>query len=286
MTQHNSHLSRRIALRTVSGAVLLSLTGCLNTSDSSGTSSNTSLSSGGKGPIQRVTIDGTTLVVKLSEDAEVDQVNLIQPNGELFDQHSIATGVRQVTSELGTSYPPGEYRITVLSDEETVEESSLSIQPRLRVVEMGIGKNQPGKMWDESSSKITKEAFVSVENQGNGPDAITQLLFIGDVPYPSDEKGTNYANNNDISGIYSPEEDTEVGEVLIEPKEQVTLYSYRSPFAFVRGEGTSCESQEQNGEFDLILETQVDPDQIVEKYNIQYSPSDEFDNCEITITEE
>ncbi|RKD88543.1 hypothetical protein ATJ93_4196 [Halopiger aswanensis] len=150
---------------------------------------------------------------------------------------------------------------------------------------MGIGKNQPEMMWDNSDDKISKEAFVSVENQGSGPDAITQLLFIGDVPYPSDEEGTNYADNDDISGIYDPERDTEVEEVVIEPGEQITLYSYRSPFAFVRGEGTSCESEEQNGEFEVILETQVSSNQLSETYNIHYSASGEFDNCEITFSE-
>jgi hypothetical protein len=286
MTQDNPHLSRRTALRTVSGAALASIPGCLNTTGSSRTPSNGSPSPNGQGPLRRVVVDGTTLVVELSEDADVDQVNLIQPNGELFGQRDVATGAQQVSFEIGTSYAPGEYRVLTIEGGETVVESSLSVQPNLRVVEMGIGKNQPEMMWDSSNDKISKEAFVSVENQGNGPDAITQLLFIGDVPYPSDEEGTNYADNDDVSGIYDPEGDTEVEDVVIEPGEQLTVYSYRSPSAFVRGEGTSCESEEQNREFEVILETQVGPDQISETYSIHYSASEEFDNCEITISEE
>ncbi|AEH39261.1 hypothetical protein [Halopiger xanaduensis] len=285
MTKHNPHLSRRTALQTVSGAALTSIAGCLNTNGNSGTPSDGSPSSNSQGPLRRVVVDGTTLVVELSEDADVDQVNLIQPNGEPFGQRDVATGAQQVTFELGASYSPGEYHVIALAGEETVEESSLSVHPNLRIMEIGIGKNQPERMWDSSSDKISKEAFVSVENRGNGPDTITQLLFLGDVPYPSDKEGTNYANNEDISGIYDPEKDTEVEEVVIGPGEQLTLYSYRSPFAFVRGDGTSCKSEEQNGEFEVILKTQVGSNQVSETYGIHYSASEEFDNCGITISE-
>ncbi|AUV84464.1 hypothetical protein C2R22_23240 (plasmid) [Salinigranum rubrum] len=238
-----------------------------------------------QGPLTRIAVEGTTLVVEVSEEADIDQVNLIQPNGELFGKRDVATGAQQVSFEIGTAYAPGEYRVIALKGEETVVETSLSIQPNLSIVEMGIGRNQPDKMWDSSSDKIAEEAFVTVENQGSGPDAITKLLFIGDVPYPSDEEGTNYADNDDVSGIYDPETDSEIDAVVIEPGEQLTLYSYRSPFAFLRGEGTSCKSEEQSGEFDLILETQVGADRISKPYNIQYSASEQFDNCDITIRE-
>jgi len=285
MTRNHPHISRRTALRTVAGATLVSVAGCLNDNGGSGTSSDGTTPSGSKGPLTRVAVEGTTLVVELSEEADVNQVNLIQPNGELFGQRDVATGAQQVSFEIGTSYAPGEYRVLALKGEETVQESALSVQPNLSIVEMGIGKNQPEKMWDSSSDKISKEAFVSVENQGNGPDAITQLLFVGDVPYPSDEEGTNYDENDDISGIYNPEKDTEVDEVVIEPGEQLTLYSYRSPFAFVRGEGTSCESEEQTGSFEVILETRVG-NRVSNPYSIHYSASEEFDNCEIIISED
>ncbi|WP_202614617.1 hypothetical protein [Halostella litorea] len=286
MKRESPPISRRTALRTVAGVALTTITGCMNTNGNSGTPSNGSPSQNDQGPLQRVAVDGTTLVVELSEDTDVSQVNLIQPNKELFGQRDVATGAQQVSFEIGTSYVPGEYRVLALEGEETVQESALSIQPNLSIVEMGIGKNQSEKMWDSSSDKISKEAFVSVENQGNGPDAITQLLFIGDVPYPSDEEGTNYDENDDVSGIYDPEEDTEVDEVVIEPGEQLTLYSYRSPFAFVRGEGTSCESEEQTGSFEVILETRVGTNRVSNTYSIHYSASEEFNNCEATISED
>ena len=286
MTRNHPHISRRTALRTVGSAALVGVAGCLSNNGGSGTPSDGTTSPDGNGPLTRIAIEGTTLVVELSEEADIGQVNLIQPNGELFGQRDVATGTQQVSFEIGTSYTPGEYRVLALEGEEAVQESALSVQPNLSILEMGIGKNQPEEMWGSLSDKISKEAFVSVENQGNGPDAITQLLFVGDVPYPSDEEGTNYDEHDDVSGIYNPENDTEVDKIVIEPGEQLTLYSYRSPFAFVRGEGTSCESKEQTGSFEVILETRVGANRVSNTYSIHYSASEEFDNCEITISED
>jgi hypothetical protein len=197
----------------------------------------------------------------------------------------VAAGAQQVSFEIGTAYEPGEYRVVALKGEESVVETTLPIQPDLSIVEMGIGRNQPEKMWDGSSDEIAEEAFVTVENRGSGPDAITKLLFLGDVPYPSDEEGTNYANNEDVSGIYDPQSDSEVSEVIVAAGDHVTIYSSRSPFAFVPGSGTSCKDEQQSGEFELILETPVEEAQLTKNYNIQYSASTEADNCEITISE-
>ena len=285
MTRNHPHISRRNALRTVAGAALASVAGCLNGGGSSGTPDDETGTSESQGPLKRVAVEDTTFVVELSAEADVDQVNLIQPNGELFGKRDVAAGAQQVSFEIGTSYEPGEHRVVALKGEESVVETSLPIQPSLTIVEMGIGRNQPEKMWDDSSDEVTEEAFVTVENQGSGPDEITKLLFIGDVPYPSDEEGTNYANNEDVSGIYDPQSDSEVSEVIVAAGDRVTIYSSRSPFAFVPGSGTSCKDEQQSGEFELILETPVGEDQLTKNYSIQYSASTEADNCEITISE-
>ena len=285
MNRNHPHISRRNALRTVAGAALASVAGCLNDGGSSGTPSDGTATTNSQGPLTRVAVEGTTLVVELSAEADVDQVNLIQPNGELFGKRDVAAGAQQVSFEIGTAYEPGEYRVVALKGEESVVETTLPIQPDLSIVEMGIGRNQPEKMWDGSSDEIAEEAFVTVENRGSGPDAITKLLFLGDVPYPSDEEGTNYANNEDVSGIYDPQSDSEVSEVIVAAGDQVTIYSSRSPFAFVPGSGTSCKDEQQSGEFELILETPVEEAQLTKNYNIQYSASTEADNCEITISE-
>jgi hypothetical protein len=284
MTQDNPQLSRRTALRTVTGAALVSAAGCMDSignPDPNGDSSP----EGESGLFRQVTVEGTALLVQFDSSSEFDQINLIQPNGELFGHREVAEGSQQVSFDLGTTYAPGEYEIVALSGEETAGEISLSVQPNLGIVEMGIGRNRPEEMWGGSESEIEEEAFVTLENQGTGPDAVTKLLFIGDVPYPSGEEGTNYVDDEDVSGIYDPESDSEIEQAIIAPGEQITLYSSRSPFAFVPGAGTSCSEESKTGEFELILMTRVGGDRVTKTYSIQYSGSQETDNCEISISE-
>ena len=136
MTQNNPHLSRRTALRTVAGAALASVAGCLDGSGNSPSDGSTTPSNG-RGTIQQITVEGTELVVEYSSEAEVDQINLVQPNGELFGQRDAAAGSQQVSFELGTSYEPGEYTVVALSGEETLDESSSMIQPEIQIQEVG-----------------------------------------------------------------------------------------------------------------------------------------------------
>ena len=285
MTRDTLQISRRTTLQTVAGAALASSAGCL-TSDESTTTGNGKSPADSQGVIQRVAVDSTALVVELAADADIDQINLIQPNGELFGQRDVAAGAQQVSFDLGTSYTPGEYSVVALNGDETVIETPFSVEPNLRIIEMGIGRNHPQKMWSGAEDEISEEAFVSVENQGSGPDAITKLLFLGDVPYPSDKQGTNYAGNDDVSGIYDPASNSEVDEIVIAPGERIRIYSSRSPFAFVPGAGTSCIDDQQTGEFEVVVKTRAGTDKLSEMYKIQYSASEEPDNCEISVSED
>ena len=235
--------------------------------------------------LKRVAVEGTTLVVELTENADVDQINFIQPNGELFGKREVATGIKQVTFDIGTAYSPGEYQILALNGEKAVVETTLEIQAELHIREMGIGRKQPEKMWDAPMDQIESEAFITIENAGTGPDAITKLLFLGDVPYPSSEEGTNYVKNEDVSGIYDPQSDTEVSHAVIKAGEQLTIYSSRMPFAFIPGGGVICKDNKQTGEFRIILKTRVGGNRVSKQYSIEYAASDEPYSCGITIEE-
>ena len=277
-----SDVSRRTVSRTIAGAALAGLAGCLGAggSDSSDKSTDPLAS---QDLIKNVAVTGMTLVVELAASVDVDRINLIEPNGELFSQRRVAGGAQRVSFELRPSYTPGKYRIVGLKNEVEVANVSYDIQPDLRIVEVGIGKYHPDRMWNGSSRETDDEAFVAVKNRGTGPEIISKLLFIGDVPYPSDEDGTNYENNDRVSGIYDPSSDSEQAEVVIAAGDQATIYSSRSPFAFVPGAGVACQEQPQSGRFELILENQVQEIPLSRTYDIEYSASREFDACDIEI---
>jgi hypothetical protein len=277
MTRNYPHISRRTALQTVAGAALVSVAGCLNDNGGSGTPGDGTTSPDGKGPLTRIGVERTTLVVELSEEADVDQVNLTQPNGELFGKRDVAAGAQQVSFEIGTAYTPGEYRVLALKGEETVVETTIELRPEIQIQDVGLYRNNPDKPWDEvygesETDRIKNgEAFVTVENTGSGPEAITELIFSGDVPNPIE--------NPRGSGMH------ETDQVVVPPGETADLFSNSFPFGSESEDGMGCSPDGNSGQFTVIVETRVSDNRVTSTYDVQYSGSDEMTDCEVTITE-
>ncbi|RDI69548.1 hypothetical protein [Halopelagius longus] len=277
MTRDHPHISRRNALQTVAGATLASVAACLNNSGNSGIPNDGTTDSDGQGPLKQVVVDGTTLVIELSAEADVDQVNLIQPNRELFGKRDVAAGAQQVSFEIGTDYEPGEYRVVALKGEESVIESAEEIRPQIEIRDIGLYRNSPDKPWDEiygeskTDRKKNGEAFVTLENTGSGPDAVVELQFTGDVPNPiEDPRG---------GGLYETE------QVVIPSGETIDLFSSSFPFGTETADGTGCSLDGNSGQFTVAVETEVRGDQVSKACEVQYSGSNDMTDCEVTITE-
>jgi hypothetical protein len=276
MTQTNPHLSRRTTLGTVAGAALASVAGCLDGSGNSPSDGSTT-SSNGRRTIQQITVEGTELVVEYSSEAEVDQINLVQPNGELFGQRDAAAGSQQISFELGTSYEPGEYTVVALSAGETLDESSSVIQPEIQIQDVGLYRNNPDKPWDEvygntETDRLKNgEAYVTVEDSGSGLEAVVELNFSGDVPNPvEDPRGI---------GMYETE------QVVISPGETTDLFSNSFPFGSKSEDGMGCSPGGNSGQFTVTVQTRVGGDQVSNSFDVQYSGSTEMSDCDISITE-
>ncbi|QRY26034.1 hypothetical protein [Halobacterium sp. BOL4-2] len=277
MTRNHPHVSRRTALRTVGSAALVGVAGCLNNNGGSGTPSDGTTSPDGNGPLTRIAVEGTALVVELSEGADIGQVNLIQPNGEVFGQRDVAAGAQRVSFEIGTGYAPGEYRVLALKGEETVVETTAELRPEIQIQDVGLYRNNPDKPWDEvygesETDRIKNgEAFVTVENTGSGPETITELIFSGDVPNPIE--------NPRGSGMH------ETDRVVVSPGKTADLFSNSFPFGSESEDGMGCSPDGNSGQFTVIVETQVSGNRVTSTYDVQYSGSDEMTDCEVTITE-
>jgi len=278
MTRETPQISRRTALQTVAGATLASVAGCLNTGGGSESPGNETANPDSQGPLTRVVVEGTTLVVELSTESNIDQINLIQPDGESFGTRKVAAGARQVSFDIGTAYEPGEYRVVALNDGEPVVEITKEIQPEIQIRDVGLYRNNPDKPWDEvygesqTDTKKNGEAFVTVQNTGSGPNAIVELRFTGDIPNPvEDPRG---------SGIY------EKDSVVVPAGETVDLFSDSFPFGSEIGdEGMGCSTSGNSGQFTVVLETRVTDQPVTKAYHVEYTGSDEMHNCEITISE-
>lgn len=269
MKHSHSQISRRTVSRTIAGAALAGLAGCLGGSDSTQLGSQDQFSSVG--------VDGTKLVVELAEGAEVEQINLIKPNGALFGQRTVATEADQVSFELRTTYIPGEYRVVALRGEESVSEVTTEISPSVQINEIGLFRNFPNKPWDDiygdtQTDRLKNgEVFVTVENTGTGPASITKLYFSGDVPNPVENPWNNGISNSE--------------RVILAPGEEMDLFSNSFPFGSVSENGMGCSPTTNRGRFTVTLETETRNTELTRSYDVDYSGSQEMSDCMITITE-
>ena len=273
MTIQQTPLDRRTVLGSILVGITTGLAGCSALSDSDDDDSSTNTSGE---VLQSVAVEGVELVVELERDA-VDQLNIIDPSGELFAQQTIESGVSRTTLEIGTDYPIGEYELIGLADEETVETTSITLEPDLELTELRLARDHPEEMYEEASGSILETGTIlTVANSGTGPSAITTLRFDGDVPNPTHE-------SYDESGIYDPDDDLGAdAELMVVPAgENVVLYSNLEPFTLAASR-ISCTPSGEEGEFTVRLDSTHDSEGVVANYSVEYIGTD-HENCTVEI---
>lgn len=219
--------------------------------------------------VDDVRVEGTMLIVELAAGAAIDRVNVIAPDGTAFAGKDVQQGVTTVEFDIGVAYQAGEHRIVGVADGQTVAETTLDITPNVTITEVGVGANHLDRMPDALGETKSSEALVSLENTGNGPEAIEKLLFLGDVPNPTiDIKNTD--DNGNVSGIFDVDEGTgDIDFFVLTSSETATIYSNTLPFSF-EGDGVDCKSETQIGEFEVTAVTRVNGN-VSQSYEIEYS---------------
>jgi len=271
MTTQQKTLDRRTAIGSILVGITTGLAGCSRLTDrGSGTAGEL---------IQSVAVDGLELVVELERDA-IDQLNVISPSGDLFTQRTIESGVSRMTISTGTDYSPGEYELIGLSDGETVETTSIVLEPDLELTELRLGRDYPEDMYEGArDSRTEAEAILSVTNRGTGPTALTALRFEGDVPIPSHESYDEVGR----SGIYDPESDfgADADLIPVPAGETVLIYSNSQPFS-PAGTRSKCDSVGRDGQFTVSLSATHESENIDRDYIIHYLGTSP-DDCDIDI---
>jgi hypothetical protein len=225
----------------------------------------------------RITVEGVHLVLEFEDDHALDAVTVIRPDGELFVERELATGVRRETTELWVDYLPGEYEVIGISDGEEQSRSSTTIEPEVRINRLRLGRNHPEEMYEGASDRRTRmEAIVTLENAGTGPDAVTALVFTGDVPRPTPD-------DYEESGIYDTESDTggHADRVVVPGGETVTIYSHSMPFNPAT-DNVSCSPDTEHGEFAITVKTAIQSDPSTQEYAVTYT-GEEMAECDIEI---
>ncbi len=275
MIRHTSQPRRTVLSGIVTGAVV-AVSGCLSGGENDDPESETT-NPGGDGVFTNIFVDGTELVLEFTDEASIDQVNVIDPDGELFTERSISTGVGRETIEIGTGYQPGEYTVIALENDTEQTTQSILIEPDVQITDLRLGRNHPDEMFEGASERqIRTEAIVTLKNSGTGPDEAIALSFAGDIPGPTSDL-------LDESGIYDTESDIRrhSDAVLLPPKEEVVIYSYSSPFTSA-SENVSCSPETEYGEFEVIVETTLQDEPLSTTYKVLYTGENLLE-CDIEI---
>ncbi len=228
MTQ-NTPLSRRALLGGIAATTIAGLSGCTSGNNDNGSDPSAA-------GFETIAVVGTELVVELVDDHPLEQLSIIEPNGEQFVAQGIPAGVTRQTFSLGSNYRPGEYEIIGLTNDENVYSSmSIEIEPDVAITDLRLGLNYPEEMYETfSDRRAEREVLIQVENTGTGPEALQRLTFSGNVPRPTSE-------DQEESEILDTESDLTLNadEVILPPDEEQTIFSNSMLFG-PEADGTVC----------------------------------------------
>jgi hypothetical protein len=254
---------------------LSSLAGCVGGQRSRGPSGTATPSKDTDRVFQRVAVEGTTLVIDLAEDADIDTVNVISPSGELYRRLAVYRGVTALSTDIDESYVPGTYEVIGVKDSNSVSTVALEIAPKLRIADILLPSEARDEFPEGLGNTLESQMGVAVENEGSGPAFIHKLLILGNVPNPTTELLDDRAQE---TGVY----DSEVGRfrsesVTLLAGDSTILFSNTLPL-FTRG-GWYCEQVTSGGDAEIRIVIGQSATAVTTRQQISYSESEEGRDC-------
>jgi hypothetical protein len=245
MTDPVTRVGRRTFLKAGLAASVAGLAGCASSDEDDAESPTAD----GIAAFSGIDVADGDLIVELADES-VTGVNLIGPDGTLFGQQSVASGVSTVRFQLielelsqSSHYTPGEYELVAERGEESASQP-LELRPDLRVREIEQYRD------DDDPSAPARLAAV-VENNGNAPTWIHDQVY-RDAPYwaANDELGTNPR----IPYLHKPEE---LDDLILRPGDERTYVGSSEPLRFV-DEDVDAADCSLSTEMTVVLGTAVE----------------------------
>ncbi|QSG05127.1 hypothetical protein [Halapricum desulfuricans] len=174
-----------------------------------------------------IAIEERDLVVTLPDGHDIEELTLVDPDGQHFATRPIQTGVTQARFELldprlwgadYVHYEPGTYELVGVSEERT-EKQEIPLEPDIRIADV----RQPTGSGISGEESLIE---VEVENLGTGPTWIYEITY-ADAPYwgANNEMGDNPGQVYLISP--NPNQAT-----ILEPKEKGRYVGFGRPLLF------------------------------------------------------
>jgi hypothetical protein len=266
----------------LAGAVLglSSLAGCVGGQGSGGPSETATPSPDSDRVFERVAVEGTTLVIDLAEDADIDTVNVISPSGELYRRLAVYRGVTRLSTEIDETYTPGTHEVLGIRQSQSVSSVQLEIAPQLEITGVSLASEGTVAFPEKLGTTIDAQVAVSISNTGTGPAYIRKLLILGDVPKPTVGIADPRSTKSGILETITQRFDAE--QVTLHDGEAGVLFTNSIPFSTTRRD-QFCNSEVYTGDVEVQL---IGPKQSVLAttiYSVRYSTSDSSASCTIEL---
>ncbi|MDQ2052633.1 hypothetical protein RBH26_19425 [Natronolimnohabitans sp. A-GB9] len=158
------------------------------------------------------------LEVVIADDASVEFINLVDPDGELYDQQRLEGDETETSFEILGRYeddvPTGDYELIALTGDEQVGTTTISLEADCTITDVLWAAENPDMDWDKNSPAWEEYAAVVIENTGTVPSLLTELEWAG-AP---------------VARLQSKESQSYYHETLLPPGE-TTIYSNGSVYA-------------------------------------------------------
>jgi len=215
-------------------------------------------------PLSSVFVDGSDLVVELTEDHDVSGLNLIGPDGSAFAETKVPVGetttrIQLLDIRLGLGayehYEPGVYELVAIGGSGS-SRMEVALEPDLRIT--GVEQYRDG----EESVDLGKLA-VTVENGGTGPTWAYQITY-RDAP--------NRLVNDPLSadpGLPRFTKPESTSDSILQPNSQITYVGDTTPLVLTDQDTQPCSLKS-----DLTLVVGVaDGSKLEKKVSLSYGGS-------------
>nr|WP_317176005.1 hypothetical protein [Halovivax sp. KZCA124] len=122
------------------------------------------------------------LEIEIDDNTPVEFINLVDPNGELYDQQRLESSETRTSFEiLGRSndFVIGDYELVALSDDEPTDTAMVTLEAQCRITDVLWAAENPDMEWDTDAPNWDEYAAVVIENKGTIPSLLTELEWAG-----------------------------------------------------------------------------------------------------------
>ncbi|QCS44791.1 hypothetical protein FEJ81_20805 (plasmid) [Natrinema versiforme] len=126
------------------------------------------------------------LEVEVTGESSTAFINLVDPNGELFDQARLEGDDTEASFEILGRYeddlPTGKYELVALESLESddpIDSTTISLDAECKITDVLWAAENPDMDWEKRSSAWEAHAAVVIENKGTIPSVLTELEWAG-----------------------------------------------------------------------------------------------------------